>query len=144
MPHCARVPRVEGLGGSSQGPGTSVTVSTDVVPGAALPALGHLAELGWGVGAGLRPSGSAHKKEGKRDSLAPPPLNGQPLFAETRGSGAEESTCQCRRQAAQALGREDPLEKGWEPTAYSCLGHPMDRGACRVHGASESQTGLSN
>ena len=40
-----------------------------------------------------------------------------------------------------SLGQEDPLEKGMaNPLQYSCLGHPMDRGAWRatVHGVAES------
>ena len=30
-----------------------------------------------------------------------------------------------------SLGQEDPLEEG-NPLQYSCLGNPMDRGACRA------------
>jgi len=46
----------------------------------------------------------------------------------------------------QSLGREDLLEI-WSgnPLQYSCLGHPMDRGACQatVHGLAKSQAWLS-
>ena len=28
----------------------------------------------------------------------------------------------------QSLGREDPLEKEWQPTEYPCLENPIDRG----------------
>ena len=43
---------------------------------------------------------------------------------------------------AQSLGQEDPLEKGWQPTAMFLLGNPMDRRAWRatVHGAAEMDT----
>ena len=36
----------------------------------------------------------------------------------------------------QSLGQEGPLEKKRQPTSYSCLGNPMDRGAWQatVHG----------
>ena len=40
----------------------------------------------------------------------------------------------------RSLGREDPLERAWQPLQYFCLENPMDRGAWRatVHGVAES------
>ena len=45
----------------------------------------------------------------------------------------------------QSLGWEDLLEVAQQPTPYSCLENPMDRGAWRttVHGVANSQTRLS-
>ena len=42
----------------------------------------------------------------------------------------------------RSLGQEDPLEKEWQPTQYSCLENPMDRGAwpATVHRVAKSQT----
>ena len=41
----------------------------------------------------------------------------------------------------RSLGREDPPEKGMVyPLQYCCLENPMDRGAWRVHGITNSQT----
>jgi len=41
-----------------------------------------------------------------------------------------------------SLGGDDPLEEGWQPTLYSCLENPMDRGAWQatVHRVSKSWT----
>ena len=38
-----------------------------------------------------------------------------------------------------SLGREDPQEKEWQPTAVFSLGDPMDKGAWQtiVHGVAE-------
>ena len=47
----------------------------------------------------------------------------------------------------QSLGPEDPLEKGMATQIqYSCLEHPMDRGAwwATVHGVAKSWTQLSD
>ena len=43
-----------------------------------------------------------------------------------------------RVMQVRSLGQEDPLEKEME-LQYSCLGNPMDRGACQatVHGVAE-------
>ena len=45
----------------------------------------------------------------------------------------------------QSLGQEDPLEeKMATPSSISCLGNPMDRGACwaAVHRVTKSRTRL--
>ena len=64
------------------------------------------------------------------------------------GSDSTESVCQCQRSAFfRSLGQEDPLEKGVaNPLHYSCLEHPLDRGAWQaaVHGVSKSWTRLSD
>ena len=41
--------------------------------------------------------------------------------------------------------RKIPWGRKWQPTQYSCLGNPMDRGALRatVHGVAKSWTQLS-
>ena len=43
-------------------------------------------------------------------------------------SDGQEPACNVETQV-QPLGREDPLEKEWQPTPYPCLENPMDRGA---------------
>ena len=55
----------------------------------------------------------------------------------------KESACQCRRCEFDPWVRKIPWRRKWQPTPYSCLGNPMDRGAWRttVHGVvKESDT----
>ena len=42
----------------------------------------------------------------------------------------------------QSWGREIPWRRAWQPTQYSCLENPIDRGDWRaiVHGVAESDT----
>ena len=44
----------------------------------------------------------------------------------------------------QSLGEEDPWRREWQPTQFSCLENPMDRGARQAtdHRAAKSQTQL--
>ena len=46
----------------------------------------------------------------------------------------------------QSLGQEDPRRREWQPTQYSCLENPMERGVwwVRVHGVAKSQTWLKH
>ena len=56
------------------------------------------------------------------------------------GSDGKESACNVRDLGSiPALGRS-PGEGNGNPLQYSCLGNPMDRGACcpTVHGFEES------
>ena len=66
------------------------------------------------------------------------------------GASGKESTCKCRRHETRdtrdtglipGLGRS-PGEGNGNPLQYSCLGNPMDRGACQatVHGLTKSWT----
>ena len=58
------------------------------------------------------------------------------------GSGDKESASNARDQV-RSLGQEDPLEKDMAThSSNSCLGNPMDRGACRLQsmGSQKSQT----
>ena len=45
----------------------------------------------------------------------------------------------------QSLGQEDPRRREWQPTQYSCLENPMERGVwwATVHGVTKSGTGMS-
>ena len=62
-----------------------------------------------------------------------------------RWLSGKESTCQCKRY--RRLGFDPwmgtiPWKRKWQPTQYSCLKNPMDRGAwwATVHGIPESDT----
>ena len=52
----------------------------------------------------------------------------------------------CRRYGFKPWVGKIPGEGNGNPLQYSCLGNPMDRGACWAtgHGAPKSQTRLSN
>ena len=57
-------------------------------------------------------------------------------------SGGKKSTCNVK-DSGSILGAGDRLEKETgSPLLYSCLEHPMDRGAWRAtaHGMAQSQT----
>ena len=46
-----------------------------------------------------------------------------------------------KRDVVWSLGREDALERKWQPTPYSCLENPMDRAWwATVHGVAELDT----
>ena len=53
---------------------------------------------------------------------------------------------QCRRPGFHPWVGEIPGRRKWQPTPYSCLENPMDRGAwwATVHGVAKSQTQLSD
>ena len=59
------------------------------------------------------------------------------------GASGKEPACQCRRRKRRRfdpwLGKI-PWRRAWQPTPYSCLENPMDRGVGRaaVHGAAQS------
>ena len=62
------------------------------------------------------------------------------------GSAGKESACNAGDEAL-ILGSGRSLGEGnSSPLQYSCLGNPMDRGACwaPVHGVTKSQTRLGN
>ena len=60
----------------------------------------------------------------------------------------KESACQYRRRRRFKFDlwvKKIPWRRKWQPTPYSCLKNPMDRGAWQatVHGVANSQTWLS-
>ena len=62
------------------------------------------------------------------------------------GSDGEESACNARDPSLiSGLGRS-PGEVNGNPLQCSCLGNPMDSGACwtTIHGVANSQTQMSN
>ena len=66
-----------------------------------------------------------------------------------RWPNGEESACQCRscrRYRFHPLVWKIPWRRKWQPTSYSCLGNPMDKGAwwATVLRASKSWTRMSN
>ena len=61
--------------------------------------------------------------------------------------GSDGKVCmECRRPRFNPWVRKIPWRRKWQPTQYSCLRNPRDRGAwwATVHGVTKSQTGLSN
>ena len=58
----------------------------------------------------------------------------------------KESACQCRRCGLDPWVGKIPCKSKWQPTPYSCLENPMDRGAWKdaVHGFTKSQTHLND
>ena len=63
-----------------------------------------------------------------------------------RWLGGKESTCNAQDVGSiHGLGRS-PGEGNGNPLQYSCLGNPMDRGACQatVHGVTKSWTRFSD
>ena len=60
------------------------------------------------------------------------------------GASGKEAACQCRRQKRCGFNPwvGIPWRRTWQPTQYSCLENPMDRGAwwATVHGDAKSQT----
>ena len=63
------------------------------------------------------------------------------------GASDKELTCpcsKCERCRFDPWVRKIPCKRKWQPTWYSCLENPMDRGARRatVHGVAKSQTCL--
>ena len=62
------------------------------------------------------------------------------------GSDGKESACNAGDPGWIPGSRRSPGEGHGNPLHYSCLEHPMDRGAWRatVHGVAESQTRLSD
>ena len=62
-------------------------------------------------------------------------------------TSSKESICQCRRCTRHTFNlwvRKIPWRRAWQPTHYSCLENPMDRGAwwAMVHRVTECQTWL--
>ena len=57
-----------------------------------------------------------------------------------------KSTPAVQETRVQSLGREDALAKEMQLLRYSCLGIPMDRGACRLQstGSRKSWTQLND
>ena len=62
------------------------------------------------------------------------------------GSGGKESPCNAGDEALIPGSGRSLGEGNSSPLQYSCLGNPMDRGACwvPVHGVAKSQTRLGN
>ena len=65
------------------------------------------------------------------------------------GTSAKEPACQCRRHKRREFDPwvgKIPWRWAWQPTPYSCLENPMDRGPWQatVHGVAESRTQLSD
>ena len=65
-----------------------------------------------------------------------------------RWLSGKESACQCRRCRSLRFDpwiRKIPWRRKWQPTPYSCLENPVDRGAwwTRVHGVAKSQMQLT-
>ena len=62
-----------------------------------------------------------------------------------RWLSGKESVWQCRRCRFDPWIGRSPGEGNGNPLQYSCLGNPMDRGACQslVHGVAKSWTRLS-
>ena len=57
--------------------------------------------------------------------------------------GGKETTCQCRKHRFDPWLGKVPWRRKWQPTPYSCLENPMDRGAwwATAHGvATELET----
>ena len=52
----------------------------------------------------------------------------------------EECTCPCGRCGLDPGVGKIPWRRKWQPTQYSCLGNPMDRGTwwATVHGVPKS------
>ena len=66
---------------------------------------------------------------------------------DSRWCHGKQSTCQCRRHKKCRFDpwvRKTPWSRKWQPTPYSCLENPMDRGAWQaiVHGIAKSWTQL--
>ena len=64
------------------------------------------------------------------------------------GASGKEPACQCRRRKRCRFDPWDgkiPWRRVWQPTPYSCLENPMDRGAWQatVHWVTQSQTRLN-
>ena len=64
-----------------------------------------------------------------------------------RWCSGKESTCQCRRYKRRGFDHwvmKILWSRKWQPTPYSCLENPMDRGAWRVtvHGVAKTWTWL--
>ena len=57
------------------------------------------------------------------------------LYTGFPGGAGKESACQCRRRKRPEFDPwvgKIPCSRKWQPTPYSCLGDPMDRGVCRA------------
>ena len=88
------------------------------------------------------PSPAVHETSGKARSLyvqSLKPGSGLPWWLRW-----ERICFQCRRPGFDPWVRKTSWRRKWKPMPHSCLGNPIDRGACgaTVHGVTKSQTRL--
>ena len=60
------------------------------------------------------------------------------------GTSGKESACQSRRRKRLAFSpwvRKIPWRRAWQPTPYSCLENPMDRGAWQLQSMGSQRVG---